>query len=265
MSAVFMWVKASWKLVLPTLTIAQLMVMSNVRPVDGIPFGWRVDWSWMLSVWSGATLLMSPVAAAAVVALVLVNVKPEIQQVLPANVQRWKPVFHISAAVAAQGFAVQLSALTVCGLVCWLCQADPRGLTLPWQLFTGPAALVAGIAVGSAVAMLIPSYWSIPGVLFAMFLAHRVFFWHGWPELFTIEMPTWMVTGGRPIPRLLIATVSLNLMTAVAIWSGLVFVTHRGKNRPWLAMLLCGACIGVALAIYLPFVQADAWDTYEPI
>ena len=43
MSAVFMWIKASWKLVLSALAIAQLMVMYNVQPVDGTPIGWRVD------------------------------------------------------------------------------------------------------------------------------------------------------------------------------------------------------------------------------
>lgn len=265
MSAICMWIKASWKLILSALAVAQLMVLYNVQPVDGIPFGWRVDWSWMLSVWSGATLLMSPVAAAAVVALVLINVGPEVQQGLPANVQRWGPVAHISAAVAVQGLFVQLVALGICSLVCWLCQADPRGLTLPWQLLTAPVALLAGTAVGSAVAMLIPTFWSIPGVLFALFLAHRIFFWHGWPELFTTEMATGMVTGGRPIPAFLAATTWLNVVTAVAIWSGLIFVTHRGRHRPWLALLISLVCIGVALTIYMPFVLADAWDTYEPI
>lgn len=265
MSAVFMWIKASWKVILPILAVAQLMVLYNVQPVDGVPFGWRVDWSWMLSVWSGATLLMSPVAAAGVVALVLINVDGEVQQGLPAHVQRWRPVAHISAAVAVQGFAVQLVALGICALVCWLCQADPRGVTLPWQLLTAPFALLAGIAVGSAVALLLPTFWSIPGTLFALFLAHRIFFWHGWPELFTTEMATWMVTGGRPIPRFLAATTWLNIVTAVAIWSGLIFVTHRGRHRPWWALLVCIAGIGAALAIYLPFVLADAMDTYEPL
>lgn len=263
--AVAMWVRATWRLVVPAMAVAQLAVLYNVQPVDGVPFGWRVDWGWMLSVWSGATLLMSPAGAAVVVALVLVNLGPEVQEGLPASVPRWRPVAHVSAAVAVQGLAVQVVALGVCSLVCWVNAADPRGVTLPWQVLTGPAALVAGISVGAAVALLIPSYWSIPGVLFGLFVGHRVFFWNGWPELFTTEMATWMVTGGRPIPRLMLATVELNAVTSVGIWAGLIFLVQRLPRRPWVALVVCLLAIGAAATIYLPFVLADAMDTYEPV
>lgn len=265
MSAIGMWLRATWKLILPVLALAQLAVMVNVQPVDGVPFGWRLDWAWMLSVWSGATLLLSPASAAAVVALVLLNIGPDVQEGLPASVPRWRPVAHISLAVAIQGLVVQAVALAVGSLTCWFCAADARGMTLPWQFFTGPAALLAGVSVGSAVALLVPTFWSIPGVLFALFLGHRAFFWRGWPELFTTEMATWMVTGGRPIPRFLAATTFLNLVTTVAICSGLVFVVHNGRRRrPWVALFLCIGAIATALAIYLPFVFSDAMDTYEP-
>lgn len=259
------WVRATWRFVLPVFAALQLLVMYNVQPVDGVPFGWRVDWAWMLSVWSGATLVLSPAAAAAVVALSLINLGPEVHDGLPANVPPWRPMAHLASAVAVQGLVVQAVALGVGSLTCWLCSADAGGLTLPWQLFTGPAALIAGVSVGAAVALVLPTYWSIPGVLFALFLAHRVFFWHGWPELFTTEMATWMVTGGRPIPGLLIATIELNLVTTVAIWGGLIFLFQRLPRRPWVALLVCLAAIALALAIYLPFVVAGAVDTYEPV
>lgn len=260
-----MWVRASWRGVLPFLVVAQTASMLNVQPLDGVPIGWRADWSWMLSKWNGATLLLSPVAAAAVVAVTLRHFGPEVQAGLPAGVSRWRPIAHITAAVALQAWAVQSVALGVGAVVCWANAAEASGLTLPWQLMTGPAAVLAAVSAGAVVAVLAPVVWSVPGVLFGMFLAHRLFFWHGFPELFTTESATWMVDGGRPVPAHLAATVQLNLVVAIGLWAGLVLVAGNQTWRSLIALVVCVLATAAALAIYLPFVMSGAMDTYERI
>lgn len=265
MSVVWMWVRASWQVVLPVLALAQLAAMVNVQPLDGIPVGWRADWSWMLSVLNGATLLVSPASAALVVALTLRYFGPDVQEGLPGGVPRWRPIAHIALAVLLQGFGVQVIALVIGSSVCWLNGASTEGLTLPWQLVTGPAALLAAVALGAAVAALVPTVWSVPVVLFGVFLAHRVFFWHGYPELFTTEMATWMVDGGRPLPSHLAATVGLNLAVATSLWSGLVFLIDPRGRRALVALVVCLLAVGLAAAIYTPFVLNDAMDTYERV
>ena len=47
--------------------------------------------------------------------------------------------------------------------------------------------------------------------------------------------------------------------------SGFLLGFLRGVAGLVLALLISLVCIGVALTIYMPFVLADAWDTYEPI
>lgn len=134
---------------------------------------------------------------------------------------------------------------------------------MPWQLVTAPSALAAAVAVGVLAAVLLPSPWIVPGVLLVMFLSHRVFYWEGYPELFTLEMATWVVAGARPIPGHLMATVVLNVVTFVGSLAGLHFLTAPAGVRPRWAPLVVVAMATLAAAVYVPFVVAGVIDTYE--
>ncbi len=266
MAGVSLWLRVSWRYVLPLLLVTQALVMFNVQPDEekGLPFGWLTDWSWMLSVWNGATLLLSPVAAAAVVAICLYSFSSDVQSGLPAQVSSWHPVAHISGAVLVIGWLVQLITLLVASAGCLWVGANALGVTFPWQLFTGPAALAASVALGALAAIVIPHVWSVPGVLFSIFLAHRIFYWHGYPELFTTEMAT-AVVDGRPIPIHLVATIALNLVVMVGLCASVIFIgTARSfRSSTWLVVAVVSLVI--SLAVFLPFVVIDAWDTYEPL
>ena len=59
------WWRKTWWL-FPSALAIMFLVMRNVQPVEGINPGWSVNWGWMLGVWNGGTLLLSPFMAACV-------------------------------------------------------------------------------------------------------------------------------------------------------------------------------------------------------
>lgn len=142
---------------------------------------------------------------------------------------------------------------------------DLYGLTLPWQLTTGPAALLAGTATGAAVGCLWRGNWAPPVVGITMFLSQRVFLWEGYPELWVIEQATWMMTGARPKANHLIATTTVNLLAfvagAVAVWWQGGVRRFRGHWR----LLIVAACIVGIVLVFMPFVISGDLDTYERI
>lgn len=262
MSGVGLWLRVTWPLV-PLFVVTHAISFLNCQEVEGYAVCWGGHWSWMLSIWSGSTLLVSPLAAASVVAVVVRYFGPQVQEGLPSQAPPWRPVAHICLAVTIHGLVTMLVALAVGCAVCAAYGANPAGLTLPWQVLTGPAALCAAVPVGALVALLLPSAWSVPVVLFGMFQAHMLLFWWGFPELFTIERATWIVDDGRPMPVHLMSTVGLNLVVMAALWLCLRVLGGRPRMRPWRLLLPAAACMAASLAIYLPFVFAGARDTYE--
>lgn len=112
-----MWVRRSWWWVVPLLALTQAAVMLNVQPTQtGVP-GWVTDWSWMLSVWAGGTLLMSPVAAGVGAFLIMREMPADVRQVTSAQKGHTRPTRDMVVAVWVMGFMVQLAALAVaCGV-----------------------------------------------------------------------------------------------------------------------------------------------------
>lgn len=258
---VMWWTKTAWAFAL--FLLVQIGAMWNGEKIDGtlLPT-WVTDWSFMLSKWAGRTLLLSPIAAAVTVFVVLRNLGPSVQSALVPLRRGWRPVVDSAGAIVIWGLAAQMVGLGVGAALCLTFNADASGLTLPWQLLTGPAALIAAISVGAAAACMFPSPWTIPGVLIGMFLLHRLFYWHGFPELFTTESATVAMTGWRPKATHLAATVALN-----AIVVGTVFALHRwltgaaGGPRRWTVLTIVGLL--AYLAVLAPFVLVDDWNTYE--
>lgn len=258
----WMWLKATWW-VAPILLGIQVFEMSSAQPVDGIPPGWRVDWSWMLSLWNGATLLLSPAICAITVALIHTQMSTPIRQALPPTVHHWRVITHITTAVLTQALTAQALTLALATTICLANSASPQGLTLPWQLLTGPCAAIAAATLGAAIAVWIDNPWAIPGSALGVFLAHRIFFWRGYPELFTLEGATWIVDG-RPIPTHLAATVALNLLIATALAASVKLRTTQPGQHHTATITTITITLLAALAVFLPFVLTDAWDTYEP-
>ena len=91
--------------------LVMFLVMRNVQPVEGVIPGWRVSWGWMLGVWNGGTLLLSPFMAA-VAAKVMIRDWPDTlrEQVAPLPRGRWSTV-HILVALYSQGLAAMVVAL----------------------------------------------------------------------------------------------------------------------------------------------------------
>lgn len=258
------WWRRTWW-VFPCGLLVMFLVMRNVQPVEGVIPGWRVSWGWMLGVWNGGTLLLSPFMAA-VAAKVMIRDWPHSlrEQVAPLPRGRWSTV-HILVALYLQGLAAMVVALIVGAGLCASYGAPLESATLPWQFFTGPAALFAAILLGMVVGVLFGDILVVPLLGFGVFLAHQIFFWSGYPELFTTEVPTWFYEDAQPKATHLMATIALNLATAAGLWFFLDWITRLQGMRPRTLLVACAVCFGAALAIYLPWVVSGNMDTYEPI
>lgn len=264
MIGVRMWVRSTWKYLMPAMLLVQCMVLMDTQGMEGAPTPyWRVDWSWMLSVWDGGTLLLCPLACAVVVWLeqrAWRHPADELVAVVPRGV---RSRLDIVCAVLVQGLGVQLVTLAVAAALCWG-TADASGLTMPWQLFTGPCALVAACFLGGLIGEFWKDPWAVPVTAVGVFFAQRPFFWMGYPEVLTTEMATGPVPGMRPIPAHLIATAEANLAFAVLCVAPMLWhVRMRGTRRHW---LWCFVPVAVAalVAIFYPFVASHALNTYEP-
>ena len=170
----------------------------------------------------------------------------------------------LSLAIFTWGLLAQAASLALNSAMCVAYDADGGGVTLPWQLLTGPLALAAAVAAGALATCLFPTGWTIPGLLLGIFLLHRVFFWHGYPELFTTESASVAMTGFRPKPVHLAATSGLNLAAAalaLASYRWLWAPAEASRRWPVLALLAAVAYI----AILAPFLIVDDWNTYEPV
>ncbi len=257
------WRRRTWW-VLPSALVGQFLVMRNVQPIDGLP-GWRISWGWMLGVWNAGTILLSPLLAAAT-AMVMIREWPDglRQQVAPLPRGR-SAVGHILGVVYLQGLAAMAIALAVGVAMCASYGAPLTSATLPWQLLTGPAALLAGLLLGMTVGTVFADILVVPLLGFGVFLAHQVFFWWGFPELFTTEVPTWYYEDARPKATHLIATIALNLTVAAGLWFFLDWIVRLPGTRPKGLLVACAACVAAALAIYLPWVLAGNTETYEYI
>lgn len=257
-----MWWTRTWWL-FPTALCVMLLVMLNVQPVGDVRPGWRVNWGWMLGVWNGGTLLLSPFMAS-VAAMVMIRDWPRSSRDHAATLPRGRrSILHIFVVLSAQGLAAMLVALLF-GVALCAAQAAPIGsASLPWQLFTGPAALVASVTLGMCVGALWGSLLVVPLLGFGVFLAHQVFLWEGYPELFTTEVPTWFYEDARPRVAHLLATAGLNLTVASGLGFLLAWLTRLPRMRPRRLLVACAVCLAAALTIYLPWVIAGNRDTYE--
>lgn len=258
------WWRRTWW-VLPSALLMMFLVMRNVQPVEDVVPGWRVSWGWMLGVWNGGTLLLSPFMAA-VTAMVMIRDWPHGVREQVASLPRGRSGFvHIFTVLYLQGLAAMLIALVVGVVLCSSYGAPLESATLPWQLFTGPVALLAAMLLGMAVGVVFGDILVVPLLGFGIFLAHQIFYWFGYPELFTTEVPSWFYEDARPKTTHLIATIALNSVTGAGLWFFLNWVTRPQGLRPRMLLIACALCLGGALAIYLPWVVFGNMDTYERI
>lgn len=266
MGGVGMWMRSCWRLVLPLMVLTQIAAMLNVQGDDrtSLP-AWSLDWSFMLSLWNGATLLLSPVAAAVTVLLMQRAWRDPVDGMVASLPRALRSRLDIVASVFLLGLAAQLGALVVASGLCIAKGADATGVTLPWQLLTGPCALLAATCLGGLLGELWKDPWAIPVTAVGVFLSQNLFYGEGYPELLATEAAGWFMTGLRPMPSHLAATVLANLCAAagflgLALWH----VPVRGLRRwEWLAVGLAG-WVGVAL-VFGPFVASHAMDTYEEL
>ncbi|MBK7822632.1 MAG: hypothetical protein IPJ61_16605 [Tessaracoccus sp.] len=257
------WWRRTWW-VFPCALVLQFLVMRNVQPIDDLP-GWRVNWGWMLGVWNGGTILMSPFLAA-VAAMVMMREWPHgvREQVAPLPRGR-SSTRHIFTVLYLQGLAAMAIALAVGAAMCVAYGAPIESATLPWQFLTGPAALLASVLLGLAVGALFGDILVVPLLGFGVFLAHQIFFWSGFPELFTTEVPTWFYEEARPKATHLIATITLNIAVGAALLCFLDWITRLPGMRPRWLLLASGALLATAMLIYTPWVLANNTETYELI
>lgn len=264
MVGVRMWLRATGKVLFPLMLAAQTIAMLNVQGVPGSDLpGWSFDWSWMLSVWTGSTILLSPLSAASVVLLQIRAWRPPGDDLVAGLPRALRSRSDMVWTVFLSGLAVQGAALLIASLCCVAGHADASGLTLPWQLFTGPCALLASTWLGAMVGEFWKDPWGVPVTAIGVFMFQNVFFWKGYPELLSTEMATGPVTGARPIPAHLMATCGSNLALALACACITLWHVRSRRQRRHLLLLLAGLALAAVVAIFHPFVASGALDTYE--
>ena len=224
---------------------------------------WRWDWSWMFSLVTGSTLLASPLLATAAVVVMLRSYPRGLLDLTSVTPRGGLIPFQAGAALWLQAMLSYALCLGVGAYWCQQYEADQRGLVLPWQLLTAPAALAAAVALGLLVGLLVRSPWAVPAVTVGLFLGHRPLYWTSLPELVTLTMATGSMAnaGSRPAPTHLAATVAVNLLLALAACALLHRFGHPSGARPrrWLV-------IAAALLAALLVVMGWGWgDAYQPI
>ncbi|MDO5287649.1 MAG: hypothetical protein Q4G45_12635 [Actinomycetia bacterium] len=255
MKPLWLWLRASWWLG-PLLLIS----LSAGLLRNG---AWRWDWSWMLSAVAGSTLLACPLLAAAAVVVVLRSFPVSLQQITTVTKRGHAVLLDLALVLWVQALLAYLVVLGIGIYWCLWYEADPRGLTLPWQLLTAPAALLAAVVLGLLIGRLVRSAWTVPALAVALFLSHRVFYELPLPELVTLEMVTGSMTnaGMRPVPVHLAATVTVNLLLSLAAAALLHWMTYPPGGRPRRWLVLAGAAAGV-----LVVMMGWGWSgTYQPI
>ncbi|GAB2488491.1 hypothetical protein GCM10027030_23220 [Luteococcus sediminum] len=266
MMGIQMWTRACWKFLVPAMLAVQVFCMLNAQSVDSTSLpAWALDWSWMLSLWSGGTLLLSPVAAAAVVLLIHRAWRDPVDALVGGLARAPRSRLDILAAVYLMGVAVQAVTLALGSALCVIGHANATGVTLPWQLLTGPAALLAAVCLGGVIGEYWKDPWAVPVTAIAIFLSQNVFYAEGYPELLATEAAGWFMTGYRPIPGHLAATVAANILMAVGcLCLQMRRVPIRALRRHfwWMVAICCFVGIG---AVFEPSVARQAVDTYEEI
>lgn len=267
MSGLGLWARRTWWWLLPMLAVVQGFAMTAAHRdlAEGVAVfpSWSVDWAWMLSVNSGATLLLSPTAAAATAFMLARDWPESLQGVTRATLHPASAIFHVVGCVVITAWLVQLAGLVIGSILCWFHGAEAAGVTLPWQALTGPAAVTAAVAAGACVGVLYPSLWSVPGVAIVLFVGHRLFLDRPYPELFTIEMATWFNTEARPAPVHLLATIVVNLLISVALLAMIAWNARPRRTRPSWLIVIALAAVSASLLTAWPFVSGAIDTTYE--
>ena len=147
--------------------------------------------------------------------------------------------------------------------VCELYEADRKGVMLPWSVVTGPLALLAAAALGVALGLIFRGLWTVPLVVLAVFLGHRVTYWSALPELLTLKQATGSAANGgyRQLGAHLMASAAVNAMAALALLAIGAALSYPRGLRPRLLAIVVGVCV-VVIGIVLGWGWADS---YEPI
>ena len=192
MNAVLMWMRRTWVLGI-VFIIIQCLTWFRYQEA------YR-DWSWTISLVQGATMLGSPFIAGVCAYIVHRQWPRTTRRDLAGNGRSHHLVSDMTWAVIAWGWAAQAVFLVIGCVSCVVHHADSSGLTLPWQLLTGPIALGASAWLGTLAACLWDSVMTIPVMVLAVFLAHQMFWDMHLPQLLSPEFATVPMSPMRPNP-----------------------------------------------------------------
>lgn len=218
----------------------------------------------MFSVVSGATLLLSPVAAGLAAWLVHTQVTDELLLVAKGTRRGSTTLCSVAVTVWVGAVLAMGAGLTVGSLVCVIMGASADNVTLPWQALTGFAAVGAAAFLGTVVGAVSKSHWSVPSVALGILFAHRPWYVMGYPELVTTEMATVETPGMRPIASHLRDTVACNLVLVLGLSCVLLWIAGTSRGR-WWAWVGFAVAMGVMAAIFVPYVVEGRLNTYEPL
>lgn len=242
--SVVLWCRRLWW-VLP--------VLLAVHGVSILRFSasWR-HWGWMLSTVQGATILASPVAAGIGAFVVIREWSPGIRTSLASLPRPARPVLDLFCALVLMALAAQAVWLGVGCLAATELGARPDGVTLPWQVLTGPAALAASIALGCLVGIARPRLLSAAVVAIGVFGYYILRgSWWRLPPLLLVEQPT--ASGGALRPRVswLATEAGANLALAAALVAATMWLAHPAGRRPdsWMVIGVLGTAAAIVLSV----------------
>lgn len=192
MRAILLWMRHTWPLG-PAFLLAQCATWFRYE-------GMTRDWSWTLSLIQGATMFGAPFIAGTCTHLVHRN-WPRTTRRQMAGIDAHHRLFS-DPTWAAVGWAwlAQGVFLAIGSLACLLHGADSSGLTMPWQVLTGPVAMAASAWLGTAAGLTWDSPLTVPVMVLGVFLAHQVLWDLHLPQLLSPEFATGPMSPLRPNP-----------------------------------------------------------------
>ncbi len=248
-----LWMKTTWW---APVVFAILMTATLLRDA-----AWSRSWLWMVSVVNGATMLISP-AAAALTALVVLRSWPGSVRRQLAPGAAFRGSIHIATAMWLAASATLLVGYVAGGIVCLTNGAHSGAVAWPLQPLSGIVALVPAVLVGALAAVLSPSLLTIPTVFLAVFLVHPLCWANQLPQFYSPDIPTVDMVGyALAGPRLMWEFIgNLGLAGVELVLIRLIVQRERPSRLWWLALLVASlllvtlsvAGVMASPAIYVP-------------
>lgn len=204
------------------------------------------DWGWMLSVWAGSCMLVSPALAGVVAVAIATRWSGRIEAVARGFSNPLTAPLHLTWLALQSCWTAQMATLIIGTAISWSRHAITTGVSFPYQLVTAFSATLASSLVAMAVITVSPAVLNIPILVVGLFVAHIAFFETGMPEPFSPDIPTVPMSPMKLEPGHQLANLFSSLLFGLASVSaveGYLAILKSSRLRAWIICIVALACV----------------------